>query len=330
MGWDESAASDRHERASPWEIEPFIAPAAQHAPSVGMRPKRGRPSTLGTEEDCSKSSWGVKAEASGAPPCLPVSPDEGDMPVPNGYWGKLWRPNPPLNSGVNSLQWPSLTGPAQLFPGSTTYSTREPSQHRAPTWCLSGNSAFQADAVPPLSRPIVGGSETSLSINFSPMEPNSGGVVAQSWARAWENPIEQTVRPPAPQVEQKCKIFGFALKEASVAAASVTVQPEDSEGSGHSPTGALSSPLCVDSQVTDHVNPGSAGPRASLSSETDPPSQTTEATSGGFNPPQQAARERAWIQRPTRSFTKVIIKNIILSVKSFYASSSSAVSLVSS
>ena len=309
MGWDESAASDRHERASPWEIEPFIAPVAQHAPSVVMRPKRGRPSTLGTEEDCLKPSWGVKAEASGAPQCPSVSPGEGDLPLPNGFWGTLWRPNPPLKSGVNSLQWPSLTGPTQMFPGSTTYSAREPSQHRAPTWCRSVNSDFQADDVPPLSRPVVGGSETSLSINFSPVEPNSSGVVAQSWARAWENPIEQAACPPASQVEQKCKLFGFALKEASVAAASVALQPEDSEVSGHSPTGALSSPPCVDPQVTNPVNPASAGPRASLSvSETDPPSQTTEATSGGFNPPKQAARERGWIQRPTRSFTKVIIK----------------------
>lgn len=48
VGWDETAASERHERVSPWEIEPFVAVASLPPPSVGPRLKR-RPPTLVTD-----------------------------------------------------------------------------------------------------------------------------------------------------------------------------------------------------------------------------------------------------------------------------------------
>lgn len=48
--WDESTASERHERVSPWEIEPFVPVSTlPPPPSVGPRQPKRRPPTLVTD-----------------------------------------------------------------------------------------------------------------------------------------------------------------------------------------------------------------------------------------------------------------------------------------
>lgn len=50
VDWDESAASERHERVSPWEIEPFVPVSTlPPPPSVGPRQPKRRPPTLVTD-----------------------------------------------------------------------------------------------------------------------------------------------------------------------------------------------------------------------------------------------------------------------------------------
>lgn len=44
--WDESVASERHERVSPWEIEPFVPISTLPAPPVGPRQKRRPPTPV--------------------------------------------------------------------------------------------------------------------------------------------------------------------------------------------------------------------------------------------------------------------------------------------
>lgn len=44
--WDEISASERPERVSPWEIEPFVPASTLPPPQVGLRPPKRRPSTL--------------------------------------------------------------------------------------------------------------------------------------------------------------------------------------------------------------------------------------------------------------------------------------------
>nr|PNR52913.1 hypothetical protein PHYPA_009288 [Physcomitrium patens] len=55
--WDESA-SERHERVSPWEIEPFVPISTLPTPSVGPRPKR-RPPTFVTDSSPQGTSQSV-------------------------------------------------------------------------------------------------------------------------------------------------------------------------------------------------------------------------------------------------------------------------------
>jgi len=44
--WDESVASERHERVSPWEIEPFVPISTLPPPPVGPRQKRRPPTPV--------------------------------------------------------------------------------------------------------------------------------------------------------------------------------------------------------------------------------------------------------------------------------------------
>lgn len=44
--WDESVASERHERVSPWEIEPFVPISTLPPPPVGPRHKRRPPTPV--------------------------------------------------------------------------------------------------------------------------------------------------------------------------------------------------------------------------------------------------------------------------------------------